>query len=348
MRFSMFRVALFVGLVSVMAPVLVAQESRAQPATAAGGQITGQIRYADTGLPAFNVLVNCDSRNSGSCGQEMTDRSGRFRFTNLPASQFVITVRIPGYLEQRQEVELLTSPSATLQLQLRPDGSAKSTAPGTLVLDSNVPAAARKEFDQAAELVNNGKKEGLEQGTRHLEKAVSIYPQFVEAHLMMGTAYMDLGQLDKAEVSLKRTIELNPKAANAMFALGELYLKQKKTDEAEKVFLQGLTVEDRSAQGHLGLARVYWATASGIKDETQARPLLEKAYEQVKKALDLEPNMAQAHLVKGNLLLRVRRAADAEHEFEEYLRLDPKGASAEQAKLTVDKIKKALESQPKP
>ena len=344
---KLFRTILIFGLILLAPSLLLAQESRAQSATLSG-QISGQIRYAEGRQPAFNVLVNCDSRNSGSCGQEMTDRSGRFRFTGMPPSQYVISVRAPGYIEERQDVELLTSPSANLQFQLRSDGSARPATSNSIAVDSNVPSAARKEFDQAAALVANGKKETLEESVRHLEKAVSIYPQFVQANLMLGTAYMDLGQLDKAEQTLKRTIELDPKAANALYALGELYLRQKKEEEAEKTLLQGLQMEDRSAAGHLSLARVYWSMASKMKDETQARPNLEKAYAQVNKALELDPNLAPAHLLKGNLLLRVRRVADAQHEFEEYLRLDPKGAFAEQARATIEKIKKALETQPKP
>jgi tetratricopeptide (TPR) repeat protein len=158
---------------------------------------------------------------------------------------------------------------------------------------------------------------------------------------------MDLADWDKAEQNLKKTLEIDPKAANAYFALGEVYLRQKKDEEAEKVLLQGLQTEDRSFQGHLALARVYWDMASRIKDEAQARAALEKSYDQVSQALKLNPDLAQAHIVKGNLLLRVRRAADAQHEFEEYLRLDPKGPFAEQARTTVEKIKKALQSQPK-
>lgn len=344
---KLFRTVVMFGLILLVPSQLLSQESRAQPQTL-GGQVSGQVRYAEGGQPAFNILVNCDSHNSGSCGQEMTDRNGRFRFTGLAPSQYVISVRVKGYIEQRQDVELLTSPSANLQFQLRSDGSAGPATPGSVVVDPNVPAAAKKEFDQAAALVATGKKEGLEESVRHLEKAVSIYPQFVQGHLMLGTAYMDLGQWEKGEQTLKRTVELDPKAANALFALGELYLRQKKDEDAEKTLIQGLQIEDRSFQGHLSLARVYWSMASKIKDDTAARPYLEKAYDHVKKALELNPNLAQAHLLKGNLLLRVRRAADALHEFEEYLRLDPKGQLADQTRAVVEKIKQALAQQKAP
>lgn len=343
---KLLRTVLMFGLILLVPSQLLSQESRAQPATLSG-QISGQVRYAEGGQPAFNILVNCDSHNSGSCGQEMTDRSGRFRFTGLGPSQYIISVRVQGYTEQRQDVELLTSPSANLQFQLRSDGSAGPAALSSVVVDPNVPASAKKEFDQATAALATGKKEGLEESVRHLEKAVTIYPQFVQANLMLGTAYMDLSQWDKAEQTLKRTVDLDPKAANALLALGELYLRQKKDEEAEKNLLRGLEIEDRSFQGHLSLARVYWSMAGKIKDDTQARPSLEKAYDQIKKALELNPNFAQAHLLKGNLLLRVRRAADAQHEFEEYLRLEPKGPFAEQTRIAVEKIKKALESQPK-
>lgn len=343
-----FRLIFICGLILLTPSQLLSQQTAPAPGLFLG-QISGQVRYGDSGQPAFNVLVRCESVNSGYCGQEMTDRSGRFRFTGLDRPQYTITVRVPGYIEQRQDVELATTTNAYLQFQLRPDGSPKAPAAGVIVVtDPRVPAAAKKAFDQATTALATQKKEGLEQAVKHLEKAVSIYPQYVQAKLTLGTTYMDLGELEKAEQVLRQTVELEPKAANALFALGELYLRQKKDEDAEKTLLQGLLIEDRSFQGHLALARVYFDMAVKPKDETQARPLLEKAYDQVNQSLKLNPNFAQAHLVKGNLLLRVRRAADAQREFEEYLRLDPKGPLADQTRTIVEKIKKALASEKKP
>ena len=343
----LFRVVLNFGLILLAPLPLLAQESRAQPGTLSG-QITGQVRYVEGNRPAVNILVSCDGSTQGNCGQVMTDQSGRFSFTGLAPTQFIITVRAPGYIEQKQNVELLTSPSAYLQFQLKADGSRPPINVSTGVTEANIPVPARNEFDQANTLLASGKKENLEEGARHLEKAVAIYPRFLQAQLRLGTAYMDLQRWDKAEQTLKTAIEIDPKAFNAYFALGEVYRRQKKFSEAEKNLQSGLAIETRSAQAHFTLARLYWDQAAGLKDEAQWRPPLEKAYQEVKQALELDPNLAAAHLLRGNLYFKVRRAEDALKEFEEYLRLDPNGEFAAPTRELAEKIKKALASEKKP
>src|SRR5690242_13783859 len=304
MQARWLRIALISSLLLCGAIVSSGQQGRNEGATLAG-RITGQVRFDNSREPAYNVLVSCDNISGGLVGQVQTDRNGRFSFTNLPLAQYNITVRVNGYVEQTQTVELMTSPTAYLQFQLKPDTAKPAAAATNLaVVDASVPANARQEYDAASKALATGKKEGIEEAVKHLEKALSIYPRFSQAALMLGTAYMDLGQADKAERALKQTLEINPQAANALFALGELYREQKLHDQAEKTLLQGLSIEPRSYQGHLNLARVYWDSAAQTKDEAQARPFLEKSYEEVKKSLELNPDFAPAHVVKGNLLLR--------------------------------------------
>ena len=79
-----------------------------------------------------------------------------------------------------------------------------------------------------------------------------------------------------------------------------------------------------------------------MKDESQWRPPLEKSFQEVKQAIDLDPNFAAAHLLKGNLLFKVRRAEDALKDFDEYLRLEPNGGFASQTRDPAEKIRKAL------
>jgi tetratricopeptide (TPR) repeat protein len=152
---------------------------------------------------------------------------------------------------------------------------------------------------------------------------------------------MDLEQWDKAEKALWATIEVDPKAFNALFALSEIYLRANKISDAEKVLTKGLAIQDASYLGHLNLARVYWEKSREVKDLAQAKPTLEKSYEEVKRALILNPDLGGAHLLKGNLLLRVGRANDALTEFNEYLRLEPNGPFATETRTLIDKIKKA-------
>jgi tetratricopeptide (TPR) repeat protein len=308
-------------------------------------EITGRVLNLQTSQPVFNISVFCEG--SGFSGRVITERNGNFRFSQLVPGHYTVSIHTPGYQDSQQSVDILDSRSNQyLLFRLREEGTPKTGSVATVV-DANVPIEARKEFEKAEPLLATGKKEKLAEAAQHLEKAVALYPKFIEAELKLGATYMDLEQWDKAETTLRRAVEIEPKAANAMFALGEVYLHSKKEEEAEKILTQGLAVQDASANGHFTLARTYFDMATKVKDETKARPLLEKSYAQAKRALELDPQFANAHLLKGNLLMMVRRAPDAVVEFEEYLKLEPKGAMADQTRTRVEKIKKALETQPK-
>jgi len=302
-------------------------------------EIHGQVRFAQGGAPATNVVVRLESyEGGGSISEAFTDSSGKFQFTSLPPAQYSVRVRHSGYRDAQQTIDLTTTSSGLVLLQLSRDASSSSTISKLGSIDANVPPAAQKEFDKGMAALAGGSKDKTSVAVKCFEKAVSIYPQFVEARLKLGTGYMDLGQWDKAEQALLATIEVDANAFNALFALSEIYLRQDKFGDAEKVLVKGLAIEDRSYLGHLNLARVYWEKSREIKDLAQARPTLEKSYEEIKRALTLNPDLAGAHLLKGNLLLRVGRTTDALTEFHEYLRLEPNGALANETRTLIEKI----------
>lgn len=302
-------------------------------------EIHGQVRFAEGGTPAEHVIVRLESYDGGGAVTEaFTDSSGKFQFSSLPPAQYLVRVRQSGYRDAQQTVDMTTSSNGLVFLQLLRDASSSSTIskPGTI--DANVPAAAQKEFDKGVSALAEGGKEKTSLAVKCFEKAVSLYPKFVDARFRLGTAYMDLGEWDKAEHALLATIEVDANASNAFFALSEIYLQQNKIADAEQVLVKGLAMQDQSYFGHLNLARVYWTKANETKDPAQTKPALEKSYEEVKRALTLKPDLAGAHLLKGNLLLRAGRAADAVAEFNEYLRLEPSGTFANQTRTLIEKI----------
>jgi len=326
-------------LLSSIAAIALCQVATFGQGARASVEIHGQVRFAEGGAPAANVVVRLESNEGGGYITEaFTDRLGKFSFTGIPPAMYSVRVRQTGYRDAQQNVDLLTMSSGLVLLQLLRDASASTTASVTGSINANVPPAAQKEFDKGVAALAEGNKDKIGTAVHYFEKAVSLYPQFVEARLKLGTAYMDLEQWDKAEKALLGTIEVDPKAFNALFALSEIYLRENKFAEAEKVLVQGLAIQDASYLGHLNLARVYWDKARAVKDLAQARPALEKAYEEVKRALVLNPDLAGAHLLKGNLLLRVSRAADAVAEFNTYLRLEPNGPFAAETRALIEKI----------
>jgi tetratricopeptide (TPR) repeat protein len=337
----MFRFSLrFVVLLSfVILPVAI-QAQRAPRTSPIPLQIRGQVRYAQGGRPVEFILVRLESFRGGVQGEVQTDNSGKFTFVGLSPELYVISVRTPGFREVAQQVDLRTQLTDYVQLTLVADQNSSSPTNRSGVINANVPQSALSEFEKGRDALLNSND--ATNGILHLETAVRIYPRYIEALLLLGTAYMDLGAWDKAEHALARALEIHPKTANALFALGELYLKQKKDADAERVLLQGLQFEDRSWQGHLSLGHAYWNMAPQFKDEARYRTLLERSYVHAKRALELKPDLAPAHLLKGNLLFKARRAEDALHEFEEYIRLDPRGQFVAQTRTLVQRIKLAL------
>jgi len=292
-------------------------------------QVHGQIRYAQGGHPAEFVLVRLESFRGGLAAETTTDRNGRFTFTGIAPDLYIVSVRVTGFKEIQQQVDLRTDMTDYVQLQLVSEEKnvpGESAAKRAAVVDANVPQAALTEFEKGRHAVLQGKN--LDNGIVHLENAIRLYPQYLEALLLLGTAYMDKQDWVKAESMLQQVLARDAKTTSAYFALGELYLRQKKYHEAEANMLSGVHLEPKSVQGHFMLGRLYYELGD-----------LPKAGPQVGTALQLDPKFARGHLLAANILLRVRQTENALVEFEEYLRLEPKGQFAEQAKQTVARLK---------
>jgi tetratricopeptide (TPR) repeat protein len=312
-------------------------------------RIDGQVRLAGSNQPPEHALVRLDSWQGGTIGQVFTDRSGKFSFTGLPFGSYTLTVHIPGYADFRENYELQTTYTQYASVSMTPDPSSvvnKTAAPVTMppaVVDSTIPIKARDEYAAGLSLLNRAKKGDLETATEHFQKAVAIAPKFYEAQLMLGLTYLDRGKWNDAISPLKTSIEIKSDSAASYLALGEAYRQQKQFDKAEQALKSGLAINDLSAQGHYALAFVYWELAQGgSKSEEQLRSWLESSWQNAKRAVEIDPQLAPAQLLAGNLLFKARHAKEALEHYEEYLKLDPDGEYAAPTKELVEKIRKVL------
>jgi tetratricopeptide (TPR) repeat protein len=299
--------------------------------------ITGQVRFAGNMSPAEGVRVVLEKVGGGVLDQMATDNRGRFHFTSLQRGQYVVNISAPCYQAERRQVELVLIFRAYLDVELTPDTTspacAASTAPASAV-DARVPDEARREFERGSAALSKGKDD---EGVSHLRKAVEIYPDFLQARLLLASAHMKARRWEDAEAALARAVETDPHSVAALVSLGEARRRLKKYTEAEESLAAALKLDDTSWQGHLALGRVYLDTDQ-----------IKKAAPHIGRTLQLKPDLPEAHLLGGNILLKVGEPARALAEYEEYLRLAPDGEYAAPTRELVGKLRKSLAEKKSP
>ena len=292
-------------------------------------EVTGMVRLAEKGELARNVQVRLERFGGGVIDQIPTDNQGRFRFPNLQRGYYKVIINAPGYNPAQQDADLQVLFRIYLTFDLITDKSKGSTgAASASVIDAKVPTAAREEFDRGSSALA---KKNYPEAIDHLKKATAIYHDFFAAQFLLSEAFMDQRQWDDAETALQRALELKPDNAATLFSLGEVYWRQKRYDEAEKILQDGIKLDDKSWHGYFTLGRLYWDKGD-----------IAKAGPPIGKTLQLKPDFAEAHLLAGNILLRVAQQERALVEYQEYMRLAPRGEFAEQTRDLTEKLKASL------
>jgi len=296
-----------------------------------GAHIRGQVKLED-GQPAPKIVVRIHSDVIAYQDEMQTDPEGKFDFDALPASTYYITIEGQGFRTYNEHVDVSIGPVAYELITLHPDKPkvANVVPPegpnGTLDARlADVPASALKQYSIAEKLLTQ--KKDLEGSAKHLRRAITMYANFPEAYAMLGVVYLNQYKLEESQKALQRSIELDPKAAGSYLALGAVFNNKDQYADAEKVLTRGLVLKPDDAAGQCELARTYWLMGKWQEAEPHAR-----------KALAFMPEMAAAHVLLGNVALRKHDNASALQEFQEYLKLEPKGPMAGPARAVIAQI----------
>ena len=149
------------------------------------------------------------------------------------------------------------------------------------------------------------------------EHALAIEERNPVAHLNLGYALGDRGDLDAAKRHFERTLELRPQSPRAHVGLGNVLVSRDRIDDAVAHYRAALAMDPDSEHA---LANLGYALAR------QGR--LDEATQLYERALAVDPSFAVAHKYLGVALATQGRAAEALAHFEEAVRDDARDPDA--------------------
>lgn len=120
----------------------------------------------------------------------------------------------------------------------------------------------QKEYAREYYLMGNEcvtKAHDLNAALRCFDKALRLYPDYMEALVRKGVTLLDLGDDREAQACLNRAVKLQPKSFKARYNRGKCLLKLRYHEEAILDFQQAISAKPKHAAAHAYIAEAYRA-----------------------------------------------------------------------------------------
>ncbi len=310
------------------------------------GSVVGELHLSRGDFPG-RVFVELQFR-SAPIASGYSDDEGKFGFHGLASNPYHVVINDERFYPVDQLVILDTSISimSMAQITLSPREPAKKEplpnreqGGNPYLIDpseyrQHFPKKAIKEFDKGVEADKNQKRD---EAIRHYERAVSLAPNFYPAHNNLGSAYLSKSDFKSAEAEFREVIRINPADAAAYFNLADVFLLTQRLQESLEHAIQGLRREPNSAFGYFILGSAFQRAGDTAQSERALR-----------RALELDPKLSQAHLALVNLYLSQKRKLDAYAELNIFLRDFPRDPYAPKARELLGKMGKTQDKPSEP
>jgi len=108
-------------------------------------------------------------------------------------------------------------------------------------LESGIQAFENKDYEKSIQALKDYLKDN---------------PDDLEAHLFLGKAYFEKGELDLAQKEFEEILDGRSKHTQALYHLGLVLIEKKDYSEAKKIFEKGLKLKNDKALFHNGMGLV--------------------------------------------------------------------------------------------
>ena len=137
-----------------------------------------------------------------------------------------------------------------------------------------------------------------------LEKALSIYPNFVDGEYNLALAYIKLNRIEEAIERLNSVVRKKPNMADAYNNLGAMYLKMSNFELAVENYEKAVELDP-------GLIPALRNLGAALRELGN----IDKAIELLKSALELDPEFNDAHYDLGSIYQEQKEWDNAVSEF---------------------------------
>jgi tetratricopeptide (TPR) repeat protein len=147
-------------------------------------------------------------------------------------------------------------------------------------------------------------REEPEKALPELQRAAAANPNLPFVHFSLAVANLRLDHKEEAEMEFRKDLAVEPDLPDTYEQLGQFYQRAGNNEEAAKLFHEALKRNPQMAASLFGLAKI----------NTQ-----EEKYREALSAIDatlrLAPGSQGAHFLRGQILARLARSEDAQAEF---------------------------------
>jgi len=309
--------------------------SAATPAYAQKGTLKGYV-LQENGDPAPQVRVNFvsvdDPKKRASA---LTDRFGQFFRNNPDPGLWNLEAERFGLVARYHRVTVKPGETREIANMVLRDPSAPPAVEETAMAADEVAARNARMaelkilFAQAEASMNKG---DFADALAKLTEVAGEVDKCAACYARMGDVYRRQGDLDAAEKAFKQAIDFDPALADPYAALAVLYNEQKRYDEATAMSAKATELSGSTGSGD-GTA----AYNQGVILWNQNK--FAEAGEAFDKARKADPKFADAHFRFAIAMFNQGKMADAKEPLETYLKLEPNGEHAAEAKALLDAIK---------
>ena len=336
----------------------------------------GDVKGED-GKPLQNAQVHIDRKDIKGTYKVKTDKKGHYYYGGLPIGTYKLWVEVDG--KERDSVDNVKSKlgdptpvSFDLAQAAARAGAAGAAAAAPQDQERGMSAAQKAEYEKKLKeqqekmaknkALNDAFNAGVEaQNQKQFDVAVQsfdkasqldptqnvVWGRLADSYISLAGTKTGAEQddaLNKGVAAYQKAIEMKPDAPEYHNNYALALAKQKKFPEAQAELTKAAQLDPTSA------GKYYYNLGAVLVNTGQT----DQAVEAFKKAIDADPNYAEAYLQYGITLMgkatlgpdgKMVPVAGTTEAFQKYLELKPDGKDAETAKAMLGTLGQQVETQ---